>query len=104
MRRLTWSQRALEVGQRAGLVHPRVHQHDAVARRERPGVAVRDAGPRERQAQAPDARQHALAAAELARLRSGSRARHDSGNLERPYGDPDHQRHDRGSTRATWPP
>ena len=38
----------LEVGERAGLVHPRVHQDDAVARRERPGVAVGDAGPRQR--------------------------------------------------------
>ena len=59
-------ERALEVGHRAGLVHPGVDEHDPVARGERPGVAVRDARPRQREPQAPDAREHALAAPHLA--------------------------------------
>jgi hypothetical protein len=59
-------ERPLEVGERAGLVHPRVEQHDARAGSQRPGVAVRDAGPRERQPQAPDARDDLLATADLA--------------------------------------
>ena len=59
-------ERALEVRQRVRLVHAGVEQHVAAARGDRPRVAVRDAGPRQRQAQAVDARQHALAAAELA--------------------------------------
>jgi hypothetical protein len=58
-------ERALEVHHRAGLVHPRVDQDDAVGGRQRPGVAVRDAGPRERQAEAPDAGHDALAATDL---------------------------------------
>ena len=72
-------ERALEVGQRAGLVQTAVEQHDAVAGGDRPGVAVRDAGPRERQAQAPHAGQHALAAADLAPVRPGGhRGAHDT--------------------------
>jgi predicted ester cyclase len=59
-------QRALQVGERAGLVHARVDEHDAVARRDRPGVAVRHAGPGQRQAQAPEPGQDPLAAADLA--------------------------------------
>ena len=48
------AQRQLQLGERPRLVHAGVEQHDAVARRHRPRVAVRDAGPRERQAQPPD--------------------------------------------------
>ena len=50
----------------SGLVHAGVEQHEAVARGDRPRVAVRHARPRQRQAQAVDARQHPLAAAQLA--------------------------------------
>ena len=59
-------ERALEVRQRARLVHAGVDEHDPVARGERPGVAVRHARPGQRQPQAPDAGQDALAAADLA--------------------------------------
>ena len=51
-------ERALEVGHRARLVHAGVDQDDAVAGRQRPGVAVRDARPGQRQPQPPDPRQH----------------------------------------------
>jgi hypothetical protein len=63
------AERALEVRERAGLVHAGVEQHDAVARGDRPGVAVRDAGPGQRQAQPPHAGDHALATSELALAR-----------------------------------
>ncbi len=56
--------RPLQLGQRARLVHPAVDQHDAVAGGDRPGVAVGDAGPRQWQAQPPEAGEHALAPAE----------------------------------------
>ena len=49
------------------LVHAGVDEHDPVAGVQRPGVAVRDAGQVERQPQPPDAGQHPLAAAHLAR-------------------------------------
>ena len=55
-RRLTWSSARSRWASEPGLVHAGVDEHDPVARRDRPGVAVRDAGPRQRQAQAPDAR------------------------------------------------
>ena len=59
-------QRALEVGASSrGASHAAVDEHDPVAGGERPGVAVRHAGPGQRQPQAPDARQHALAAPDL---------------------------------------
>ena len=58
-------ERALEVAERARLVHAGVDEHDPVAGGQRPGVAVRHAGPRQRQAQPPDAGQHALAAPDL---------------------------------------
>ena len=64
-------QGALELDERARLVDPGVEEDDAVAVRDRPGVSVRDAGPRQRQAQAPDPGQHALAAAELGFARAG---------------------------------
>ena len=59
-------ERPFEVRERVRLVHARVEQHDAVAGRDRPGVAVGNARPRQRQAQAKDARQHALAPPQLA--------------------------------------
>ena len=59
-------ERALQVRERARLVHPRVHQHHAVAGGQRPGVAVGHAGPGQGQAQAPDARQDPVAAPQLA--------------------------------------
>ena len=59
-------QRPVEVGLRARLVHPGVDHHDPGARGDRPGVAVRHAGPGQRQAQAPEPGQRALAAADLA--------------------------------------
>src|SRR5947209_3285340 len=65
--------RPFEVRERPRPVPPRVDEDDAVAGGEGPRVAVRDAGPRQRQAQAPDAGQHALAAAQLA---SAPRGRH----------------------------
>src|SRR3954452_1745469 len=57
--------RALQMGEGAGLVHAAVEQDDACAGGDGPGVAVRHAGERERQAQAPDPGEHALAAADL---------------------------------------
>ena len=60
-------ERALQVRHRAGLVHPGVDEHDAVAPGERPGVAVRHPGPGEREPQPPDAGEHALPAPDLAR-------------------------------------
>ena len=62
-------ERAFEVRERARLLHAGVEQDEAVACRDRPGVAVRDAGPGQRQAQPEDAREHALAPAELALAR-----------------------------------
>ena len=58
-------ERALELAQRARFVHAGVDQHDAVARGDRLGVAVRNAGPGQRQAQAPQAGQHAVGPGEL---------------------------------------
>ena len=46
--------------------HPGVEEDDPVAGADRERVHVRDAGPRQRQPQPPDAGQHPLAAAELA--------------------------------------
>ena len=43
----------LELRHRVGLVHARVDEHDPVAGRYRPGIAVRNARPRQRQAQPP---------------------------------------------------
>ena len=60
--------RPFQLRERAGLVHPRVEQHDPVAGRDRPGVAVGDAWPGQRQAQAKDAGQHAFAPASSSRL------------------------------------
>ena len=57
--------RAFQLRERAGLVHPRVEQHDPVAGRDRPGIAVGDAGPGKRQAQAKDAGQDPFAPAQL---------------------------------------
>ena len=59
-------ERPLEVRHRARLVHPGVDEHDAGAGGQRPGVAVRDARPRQRQPQAPDAGDDLLAATDLA--------------------------------------
>ena len=53
------------MGERARLVHAGVHEYDPVAGGQRPGVAVGYAGPGQRQAQAPDARQHPVAAPQL---------------------------------------
>ena len=58
-------QRPHEMLEGAGFVHPTVDEDDAVARSERPGVAVRDTRIGERQAQAPHAGKHPLAAAHL---------------------------------------
>jgi hypothetical protein len=58
-------ERALEVGERARLVHAGIDEHHAVSGGQRPRVAVRDARPRERQPQPPHARQHALTAPDL---------------------------------------
>ena len=59
-------ERELELAHRAGLVEAGVHEHDAVARGYRVGVAVRDAGPGQRQAQPPESRQHPVGAGQLA--------------------------------------
>jgi hypothetical protein len=59
-------QRALEVRERARAVPARVDEHDPVAGGQGPRVAVRHAGPRQGQAQAPHARQDPLAASDLA--------------------------------------
>ena len=63
-------ERALELAERPGLVHARVHQHDPAAGGDREGVHVRHARPRQRQAQPPQARQHAVGAAQLALARA----------------------------------
>ena len=85
--------------------------------RDRPRVAVRHAGPRQRQAQAPDAGQHALAAAHLALAggcghrrrtlciawrRRARRGRDDDGHRRRPDGRDDARRARvlRGARRA----
>ena len=54
-------ERPLEVAIELLVVHAGVDQHEAVAGRERPGVAVRHARPGQRQAQAVDPRQHPFA-------------------------------------------
>ena len=54
--------------ERVGLVHAGVEQHEPVARRHRPGVAMGDARPGQRQAQAKDAR---AARARPVRARAG---------------------------------
>jgi hypothetical protein len=46
-------------------VHPRVEEHHPIAGRYRPGIAVGNTGPRQRQAQAEDAGQHAFAPPQL---------------------------------------
>ena len=58
-------------------MHAGVDQHDAVAGRDRPGVAVRDPRPGQRQAQPPQAREHPLAAAELSSRVPSAMAPHD---------------------------
>ena len=60
-------ERALEVAHRARLVGAGVDEHDPVAGRDRPRVAVRDARPRQREPQPPEAGEHALAAPHLPR-------------------------------------
>jgi hypothetical protein len=57
--------RALELLDRARLVHAAVEEDDAVAGGDGPGVAVRHAGEREREAEAPDAGHDTLAAGQL---------------------------------------
>ena len=57
----------LEVAHRAAVVHARVHEHDAVAGLEGPGVDVGDARQVEGEAEPPHTGQHALAPALLAR-------------------------------------
>jgi hypothetical protein len=58
-------ERPLEMRHRAWLVHAGVDEHDAGAGGQRPRVAVRHAGPRQRQPQAPDAGDDLLPAADL---------------------------------------
>ena len=58
-------QGALEVAHRPAAAEAAVEQHDAVAGGDRPGVAVRHAGPGQRDAQPPDAGEHPLAAPDL---------------------------------------
>ena len=70
-------ERALEVRHRAGLVHAGVHEHDPVAGGERPGVAVRDARPRQREPQPPDAGS-TRSPRPTSRLRVGLRIRRDA--------------------------
>ena len=57
---------AVQMHHRAGLVHARVDEDDAAAGGQRPGVAVRHARPRQRQAQPPDAGEDLLAPSDLA--------------------------------------
>ena len=64
-RRPTCVERALQVRQRAGLVHAACRRARPVAGRERPGVAVRHPRPGQRQPQPPDAGHDALAAPHL---------------------------------------
>ena len=95
---------------RVGLVHAGVEQHEAVAGAHGPGVAVRHARPRQRQAQAKDARQHALAPSELAlaQIASDTRRRLDYG----PPGEAEEaidgrrRQHQRGEQQRCrrWPP
>src|SRR5215211_1666965 len=75
---------ALELGERARLVEPRVEQDDPAARRHGEGVDVRDAGPRERKAQTPHAGQHAVGAGELAAAGSGRGRAHRGDAVRRP--------------------
>ena len=58
-------ERPLELAHRAWLVDAGVDEHDAVARGDRVGVAVRDARPGERQAQPPQPRKHPVGAGQL---------------------------------------
>ena len=58
--------RALELGRASRARVAGVDQHDPRAGGDRPRVAVRDAGPRQRQPQPPQSGQHALAPSELA--------------------------------------
>jgi hypothetical protein len=55
-------ERALQMRERTGLVHAGVEQDDAVARGDRPGVAMRHAGEWQRQPEPPHAGHDALAA------------------------------------------
>ncbi len=66
-------ERPFQLGERARLVHAGVEQHDPVAGRDRPGVAVRNTGPGERQAQAEDPGKHPFAPSKLAFARRGAR-------------------------------
>ncbi len=65
-------ERALELGERSGLVYPRVDQHDSGSRGDRPRVAMRYSGPRQRQSQPPESRQHPLTPSELSRASHGA--------------------------------
>ena len=65
-------ERPFELHDRARLVHAGVEQHDPVAGSHGPSVAVRNPRPGQRQAQAKDARQHALATAQLGLGRGGA--------------------------------
>ena len=58
-------ERELELAQRPRLVDPGVDEHDPVARRDRPGVSVRDPGPGQRQPQPPQARKHPVGAGQV---------------------------------------
>ena len=55
----------LQLAQGTRFVQAGVHQHNAVARGDGVGVAVRNAGPGQRQAQAPQAGQHTVGPGEL---------------------------------------
>jgi hypothetical protein len=65
----------LELRQRARLVHPGVYEDDPITGRDRPGIAVRNARPRQRQPQAPQPRQDPFPSSEL------SLARHDGDTI-----------------------
>ena len=52
----------LELGQRAGLVHAGIHQHDPRGGLNGPGIAVGHAGPRQRKPKPPQPGEDALSA------------------------------------------
>ena len=58
-------ERPFQVGNRARLVHTRIHQHDPVRRRQRECVAVGHAGPGQRKSQPPRSGDYALASSQL---------------------------------------
>ena len=72
-------ERALQLLERALLVDAGVDQHDAVAGLQRPRVHVGNAGPRQRQPQPPDAREHAVGAPQLAPALRVAHAREPTG-------------------------